>query len=66
MQTQQIFQSIDSDPLSDAAAISDFESIQNDSVLYIVFRKKGREDEVIDEYDNDADFWESIEVPEDD
>lgn len=61
-----IFLSKNSAPLQDASALSDHDSIQNDSVLYIVFRKKGREDEVIDAYDNESDFWESIDIIEDD
>mmetsp|Transcript_14482 Transcript_14482/g.17159 ORF Transcript_14482/g.17159 Transcript_14482/m.17159 type:complete len:111 (+) Transcript_14482:120-452(+) len=61
-----IFLSKTSAPLPDSGALSDHASIQNDSTLYIVFRKKGREDEVIDAYDNESDFWESIDITEDD
>jgi len=60
-----IFLSKTSAPLPDSAALSDY-AIQNDSTLYIVFRKKGREDEVIDAYDNESDFWESVDITEDD
>jgi len=47
-------------PLPDSAALSDHESIQNDSLLYLVFRKPGKENEEEDVYDDANDFWESI------
>lgn len=45
-----------SQPLPDSATLADHE-IANDAVLYVVFRKAGKEDA-----EDDDDCWETIEI----
>lgn len=47
------------DPLPDSATIADHE-IANDAVLYVVFRKAGKED--ADDAEDEDDCWEPIDI----
>ena len=50
-----------SQPLPDTATLADHE-IANDAVLYVVFRKAGKEDVEDATADADDDCWEAIEI----
>ena len=50
-----------SDPLPNAATLADHE-IANDAVLYVVFRKPGKEDVEDATADADDDCWEGIAI----
>ena len=43
--------------LLDSAALADHNSIQNDSIWYLVFRKKEKGGVKEDKYDDHNDFW---------
>lgn len=49
--------------LADAALISDHERIQNESILYVLFRKKGMEDAAgADEFGELDTVWEDVNI----
>mmetsp|Transcript_10770 Transcript_10770/g.13619 ORF Transcript_10770/g.13619 Transcript_10770/m.13619 type:complete len:81 (+) Transcript_10770:235-477(+) len=49
--------------LPDSALLSDHETIQNNSILYVVFRKKGMEDAAgADEFGELENVWEKVNV----
>jgi hypothetical protein len=51
--------------LSDTALLSDHEKITNESILYIVFRKKGMEDAPgADEFGELDNVWEDVNIVE--